>query len=288
MKTFLTKHLTIATALLLFPSWALASTVISFSNQTVIDTAFPTITSSGMYSGPTATTNIHSQDVVELIAGDLTLLNVNRQGRLTLYSTNTYSSGLDFITTDGLSLTFSNARLNTPRGVTWGKIGITSANTNSMASANGIYLFFNRASGASNNSIELIQSIGGTQATLATLISGNVGSMFDAQTFSLDVTATNWSMTLISQNSSGDPVMTNTAGGIFGTAWTTNNWGVNTYLGIEAYQNQAGADTNTRYAQFSVESIQFEPIPEPTTVALLLSVGLVALVSARYRKKLGW
>lgn len=285
MKTFLTKHLTIATALLLFPSWALASTVISFSNQTVIDTAFPTITSSGMYSGPTATTNIHSQDVVELIAGDLTLLNVNRQGRLTLYSTNTYSSGLDFITTDGLSLTFSNARLNTPRGVTWGKIGITSANTNSMASANGIYLFFNRASSASNNSIELIQSIGGTETTLATLISGNVGSMYDAQTFSLDVTATNWSMTLISQNNSGDPVMTNTAGGIFGTAWTTNNWGVNTYLGLEAYQQNATADVNARYAQLTVGSIQFETIPEPGTTALLLGTLTIALVGIRLRRK---
>lgn len=285
MKTFLTKHLTIATALLLFPSWALASTVISFSNQTVIDTAFPTITSSGMYSGPTATTNIHSQDVVELIAGDLTLLNVNRQGRLTLYSTNTYSSGLDFITTDGLSLTFSNARLNTPRGVTWGKIGITSANTGAMAGNDGIYLVLRRESASTNNSIELRQTLNGTETSLATLISGNVGSMFDAQTFSLSVTATNWSMTLISQDNSGDPTMTNTASGIFGTAWTTANWGTNTYLGIEAYQNQTGADANTRYAQFSVESIQFEQIPEPTSAALLLSVGLVALVSARYRKK---
>ncbi len=285
MKTFLTKHLTIVAVLLLLPSWASASTVISFSNQTVIDTAFPTITDAGMFSGPTATTNIHGQDVVELIAGDLTLLNTNRQGRLTLYSTNTYSSGLDFITTQGLSLTFSNARLDTPRGTTWGKIGITSANTGAMADTDGIYLIFNRAASASNNSIELLQTLNGTETSLATLISGNVGSMYDAQTFSLNVTATNWSMTLISQNNSGNPTMTNTAGGIFGTAWTTNNWGVNTYLGIEAYQQNTTADGNTRYAQFSVESIQFEQIPEPTSVALLLSVGLVALVSARYRKK---
>lgn len=285
MKTLLTKHLTIATALLLFPSWALASTVISFSNQTVIDTTFPTITSSGMHSGPTATTNIHSQNVVELIAGDLTLTNVNRQGRLTLYSTNTYSSGLDFITTDGLSLTFSNTRLDTLRGTTWGKIGITSANTNSMASANGIYLFFNRAGNVDNNTVELIQAVGGTETTLATLISGNVGSMFDAQTFTLSLTATNWSMTLVSQGATGNPTMTNSASGIFGTAWTTNNWGVNTYLGLEAYQQNTTADDRTRYAQLTVGSIQFETIPEPGTTALLLGTLTIALVGIRLRRK---
>lgn len=285
MKTPFKKLAIVAMTSLSMSGWAIASTTLSFPDQTTLNTEFPTTDTSGMYSGPTATTNIHGQDVVELIAGDLTLLDANRQGRLTLYSTNTYSSGLDFITTQGLSLTFSNARLDTPRGTTWGKIGITSANTGAMKDNDGIYLIFHRAGTFSNNSIELRQTLNGTETSLVTLISGGVGSMFDAQAFSLNVTATNWSMTLISQNNSGDPTMTNTASGIFGTAWTTTNWGLNTYLGIEAYQNQTGADTNTRYAQFSVESIQFEQIPEPTSIALLLGVGLVALVGARYRKK---
>jgi len=285
MKTLLTKHLTIAIALLLFPSWALASTVISFSNQTVIDTTFPTITSSGMHSGPTATTNARGQNVAELLAGDLTLLNANRRGRLTLYSTNSYSSGLDFITGPELSLTFSNVRLDSPRGTTWGKVGITSDNTDSMESQNGIYLFFNKAGTASNNTVELIQAVGGTETTLATLISGNVGSMFDAQTFTLSLTATNWSMTLVSQGATGIPTMTNSASGVFGTAWTTNNWGLNTYLGIEAYQKNVTSDDNTRYALLTVGSIQFEQIPEPGVTALLLCASALVLAGARLRRK---
>lgn len=280
------KTLPVFTALLaampgFFSTVAAAQTTIIFSNQTTITDAFPTSVTSGMESGPTYSTNRQGVDVVELIAGDPTLLDANRRGQITIYSTNSYSSSLDFITSGGLSLTVSSAMLNTPRGTTWGKIGITSDNTGTMSSANGIYLFFDRASTAANNTVRLMQSINGVESTLATLISGNVGNMFDAQTFSLSLTETNWSMTLVTQGQTGIIVSTNTASGVFDTAWTTTNWGLNTYLGMEAYQQNVTADDSTRFAQFTVGSIQFEQIPEPGVMVLL--VGALGLLFAGYR-----
>lgn len=289
MKTSL-KTLAVTTAFLTGASVflntaAAAPTEIIFTNSTVLSNSFPTQVASGMYSNPVITTNIHGQDVVELLTGDLTLLNTNRKGQLAIYSTNTYSSSLDFINpSGGLSLVVSNARLDTPRGTTWGKIGITSDNTGFMDGANGIYLYFDRANIASNNSVRLMQASGGVETTLATLISGNVNGMFDAQTFSLSVTASNWSVSLISQNNSGTAVATNTASGDFDTVWTTNAWGANTFLGIEANQNNTTADGNTRYAQFTVNGIQFEQIPEPGSVALLLCASGLILAGTRYRR----
>ena len=285
MKTSLNPCVIIAALFAALPGFlhtaTAAPTTIVFSNQAAITNNFPTTVASGMESGPTYTTNRQGLGAAGLIAGDLTLLNTNRRGQISIYSTNSYSSSLDFITSGGLSLTFSNAMLNTPRGTTWGKIGITSGNIGTMDSANGIYLYFDRAANAVDNAVRLMQTVSGVETTLATLISGNVGNMYDAQAFSISLSATNWSMSLISQNASGSPVLTNTASGVFSTAWTTNNWGLNTYLGMEAYQNNVTADANTRFAQLTVGSVQFEQIPEPGVSALL--VGALGLIFAGYR-----
>ncbi len=60
--------------------------------------------------------------------------------------------------------------------------------------------------------------------------------------------------------------------------------GANTFLGIEANQNNSTADGSTRYAQFTVNGIQFEQIPEPGSVALLLCASGLILAGIRFRR----
>lgn len=275
MKSTLAKYALVTMTSLSFSGWAMAATI-SFPDQATLDAAFPTVNSSGMTDGPTATSG-----TAVLLAGDLSLLNVNRQGMLSIYSGTSYSSGLDFITTGGLELTFNDAVFGTPRGTTWGKLGVVSGTTGAMSAADGVYLTFNRASSSSNNSVVLSQSVNGTESTLATLISGSVGGMFNSDTITLTLTATTWNVSLVLANSN-----TYNASGSFGTAWTTNpaSWGTNTYLGLEAYQQNTTADANTRYGQLSVGSIDFQTIPEPAIAGLLLGAAGLLLGYQRRRK----
>lgn len=275
MKSTLAKYALVTMTSLSFSGWAMAATI-SFPDQATLDAAFPTVNSSGMTDGPTATSG-----TAVLLAGDLSLLNVNRQGMLSIYSGTSYSSGLDFITTGGLELTFNDAVFGTPRGTTWGKLGVVSGTTGAMSAADGVYLTFNRASSSSNNSVVLSQSVNGTESTLATLISGNVGGMFNSDTITLTLTATTWNVSLVLASSN-----TYNASGSFGTAWTTNpaSWGTNTYLGLEAYQQNTTADANTRYGQLSVGSIDFQTIPEPAIAGLLLGAAGLLLGYQRRRK----
>ena len=275
MKTTLRKCVLLTVTSLSFSGWALATTI-TFPDQATLDAAFPTVNSSGMTAGPTATSG-----TAVLLAGDLSLLNANRQGMLSIYSGTSYSSGLDFITTGGLKLTFNDAVFGTPRGTTWGKLGVVSGTGGAMSAADGVYLTFNRAGSADNNSVVLSQSLNGTESTLATLITGNVGGMYNSDTITLTLTATTWNISLVLANSS-----TYNANGSFGTAWTTGStsWGSNTYLGLEAYQQNTTADGNTRYGQLTVGSIDFQTIPEPAIAGLLLGAAGVLLGYQRRRK----
>lgn len=234
---------------LLLPSLGAANTAMKFSDQSAVDTTFPTVKGTGLHSGPTL-----ENSLVTLVAGDQGKTQENRQGRVSIYSAPHFSDNLDFVSDKKVSITFNNVEFRTPNGTSQGKLGVVSSVEKSLSKGTGVYVVFTRASNQKESSIELVQSVAGKETTLATLHTGGLGNKFQVGSITLVLSAKNWQIDMQGTSKGG----TLGAQGDFSETWNSGNWGNKTYVALEAFQNSSIADEKPRFSVLSFGDIDIE------------------------------
>jgi len=259
-------------------SAATAATTITFDGQTSLDSAFPS-DSRTVIGNTSSVTLLDDPDQVSLYAAN------SANGiatRVTLYSATSFSDSLDFVSA-GLALTFDDVRLGfaSTGNTNNGRFGLSSTATGALGStANAIYFQINRA----DSTLSLVQSVNGTLTTLNTWDNTSLGSAYNNYTsLTLTLTATTWAVSGTAQRTDGSKTTTFSGSGSLGVTWTSQTWGEDTFIGLEANQTNAG-DSARRSTTLNVGTITAtSAIPEPHTAAL--GAGAACLLLAGWLRR---
>lgn len=234
-------------------------TTLTFTSLDAINAAFPESARTAGGKGGYELVCGGSSDKLSLIT------ELGKIARGTIYSAETYSPALDFITTPA-TISFVGASLEYPKKGSGyvGRFGVTGSSAGALSSedrdkpntGSAIYFEINRRS----NTFRLVQVNQGTASTLAewtskelTTLAGGSDSINNIEVQRLDLTlsAKAWSVTVIfaSKRNAGLTI-SKEASGDFSPEWTTQTWGSATLIGAEADQQlsqgavENGASTN--------------------------------------------